>query len=514
VIRSLAAALLTAGWVFQAAAATAPVVQVTLHPGAALVERHARVEAGRQRVEIGCLPADFDLGSLRVEGEGVRIGDLTVQDVPAESAPECRPQPLDERVRALEDRRAAIDAELQANETVLAYLRQPLPPAAVGATPVAAAETLRRAAQEALLRKIPLERQLQALDRELVPLRADRDRTAGTPRRTLRFTADAAQAGMLLRIRYLVLRSAGWAPAYRARLDTARARVELERQAIVTQSSGEDWRGVRLTLSTADPRGAVAAPAPDLWRLSIAVPEAPAAVSRNLMAPAAELAQARSREADDLADPAVVQAVGATEFALAAPADLLHGAQKSTLVLERLELPVQLLVRSVPRREAQAYVTALAARPAGIWPRGPLQLQRDGTPTGTLPQWNPGEGREGWTLPFGRDERVRVEVQQLPEASGSAGFIGSRSERRYRWRYRVENRHAQPVQLELVEAPPVSTHEDIRVEARHEPPAAAWQADQPGVLAWRRELAPGSTASFEADYLVSWPKDARIRGLR
>jgi hypothetical protein len=131
-----------------------------------------------------------------------------------------------------------------------------------------------------------------------------------------------------------------------------------------------------------------------------------------------------------------------------------------------------------------------------------------------LPQWNPEDGRDGWTLPFGRDDRVRVEVQTLPEASGSAGFIGSRSERRYRWRYRVENRHTQPVQLELVEAPPESTHEDIRVEARHEPAIAPWLPEQPGVLAWRRELAPGASAGFEADYLVSWPKDARIRGLR
>ncbi|MET0540377.1 MAG: DUF4139 domain-containing protein [Variovorax sp.] len=45
----------------------------------------------------------------------------------------------------------------------------------------------------------------------------------------------------------------GWTPAYRAQLDTATRKLRLERQALVAQATGEDWRGVKLMLSTGQP---------------------------------------------------------------------------------------------------------------------------------------------------------------------------------------------------------------------------------------------------------------------
>ncbi len=45
------------------------------------------------------------------------------------------------------------------------------------------------------------------------------------------------------------VRGPSWGPSYRARLNTETATVELERLALVAQTTGEDWRGVALTLS-------------------------------------------------------------------------------------------------------------------------------------------------------------------------------------------------------------------------------------------------------------------------
>jgi len=51
---------------------------------------------------------------------------------------------------------------------------------------------------------------------------------------------------------YLVGR-AGWAPAYAIRSEADRSRVAIEYDAMVVQQTGEDWRDVRLSLSTAEP---------------------------------------------------------------------------------------------------------------------------------------------------------------------------------------------------------------------------------------------------------------------
>ncbi|MEO6774531.1 MAG: DUF4139 domain-containing protein [Kofleriaceae bacterium] len=60
----------------------------------------------------------------------------------------------------------------------------------------------------------------------------------------------AGGAAVTIYIDYEV-RAARWAPSYVARLDGDAVRLEL--RAIVAQASGEDWRGVALRLSTAEP---------------------------------------------------------------------------------------------------------------------------------------------------------------------------------------------------------------------------------------------------------------------
>ncbi len=55
-----------------------------------------------------------------------------------------------------------------------------------------------------------------------------------------------------VRISYIV-RGAGWSPSYNFRAQKASQEMELEYNAIIHQMSGENWQGVRLTLSTASP---------------------------------------------------------------------------------------------------------------------------------------------------------------------------------------------------------------------------------------------------------------------
>ena len=64
---------------------------------------------------------------------------------------------------------------------------------------------------------------------------------------------EAEHAGTLqLDVSYR-LPGAGWRPAYEARAETGTDAVELVSYGLVRQRTGEDWRDVRLTLSTAKP---------------------------------------------------------------------------------------------------------------------------------------------------------------------------------------------------------------------------------------------------------------------
>ncbi len=67
--------------------------------------------------------------------------------------------------------------------------------------------------------------------------------------------------------------------------------------------------------------------------------------------------------------------------------------------------------------------------------------------------------------------------------------------------------------MQVLEASPVSQHEDIKAEARFNPAPQPWR-EQPGVKVWEFTLAPNATQKLTADYTISYPKDMRVDGLR
>ena len=500
--------------------------QVLVYPGGATVERVVPVKAGQQQLlRVACLSARFDSDSLQIQADpALAIGEITVQTMERAAVPDCAQSPLDARIRALEDQQAAIAAELAAHELALGYLKNygsaaatPAPGAQIGGT----AETLRRSGLETLQRQQQLERRKQDLALQLAPLTAERERLAqANPQlRSLLIRLNAARETEL-RLSYR-LSQAGWEPVYRAYLDTRSGQVRLERHAQVAQSSGEDWRDVKLRLSTAQPRQASGMPSPYPWTLDLLPPVSettprPAYAPAPPPAPAPAMASAaRTREAADLGfNVGVFQGEFATEFEVPGRVAVAADGQRIALALGSTTLDSRLMARANPRSDSNnAYLVAEAKRPAGVWPAGKMQLFRDGAFIGQG-QLNVGS-QEQLDLYFGRDELLRVSAEPEQRNAGSAGFVGSRAEQKIARVYQVENLHQRAFTVQILESAPVARHEDIKVEARLDPaPAEREWRKQPGIAAWTMELPPGQRQRFGADYSISYPKDARISGLR
>src|SRR6266704_6598055 len=99
------------------------ITSVTLYPGSATVERTARVTPGMTRLEISGLPANFDPQTLHVDADpGVRVGEVSGQDTARAATPNAREAQLEEKIQALKDHQAALDAEVKSAEMVNAFL--------------------------------------------------------------------------------------------------------------------------------------------------------------------------------------------------------------------------------------------------------------------------------------------------------------------------------------------------------------------------------------------------------
>lgn len=511
----------------------APISQVLVYPGGATVQRTANVAAGARELVIRCLPARFEADSLQVQADaGIQIGEISIQTLDRLRTPECNTSPLDGRIRELEDQRAAVQAESDAQDLALGFLKNfgggGEGPSKLALAPIASTvDALKRSGQEAWQRKHQLARRLVEIDEKLTPLQAERGRfvQANPQLRSVRINLAAARAGEL-RLSYR-LNQAGWSPIYRAHLDTLTQQLRLERLALVAQTSGEDWSGVALRLSTSTPRSQSGLPPPYPWTLDILPPIATREVqltsssrmaAPTMAAPAPAPAFKSSMNADEAApmpsfDIGAQQGEYAAEFEVPGRVTISSDGQRVSFALGSEKMAAQVFVRVQPQQDRQAYLLAELGRPSGSWPAGALQLFRDSAFIGNS-QLQLGSD-EKLELFFGRDELLRVAVEPPQKDGAERGFIGSRNEQKISRAYVIENLHRQPIQLQLIEPSPVAQHEDIKVQTRFSPQPSQLRWKQlPGVIAWQLPLAAGQSQRFTAEYLISTPKDARISGLR
>jgi uncharacterized protein (TIGR02231 family) len=502
------------------------ITAVTLYPGSATVERTARVAPGTALLQISGLPANFDPQSVRVEADpGVAIGEVSTQDVARAQSPDSREARLEEKIQALRDRQAELDGEVKSAEMVNQFLSRLGAPAekaatvpdpkslsgVIGLIRQGSSESLARA-RRAQVQKRELGRQIAALERDLARLKSGSRDTRSI------LVGVASERGGNARVSYQV-NGAGWRPTYRASLDSASSQLELLRQGVVQQTTGEDWAAVKLRLSTGQPRLSPSGPDPRPWWVSLPVARPLANAVGGFAQSAAEsprtLAAKRAERVDDLAEtpaPVELQTTFSTEFEVPGLVTLPSDGRRVTVSLAKLILPAKMRLRVVPRLDPVAIVTAEAARPEGVWLPGEMQLARDGNVVGSAP-WNP-QTSENLLLPFGRDSLVRVKLNRIKDRNGTAGLLDRRNEREVTDVLTLSSAHKSALDLLVLESSPVSTSDQIAVKASFDPkPQTENWDERQGVVAWERPIKPNETVKITLSYVVSYPREATVVGL-
>ncbi|MFG5777055.1 DUF4139 domain-containing protein [Comamonas sp. J-3] len=506
----------------------APIAQVVLYPGIAAVERTTRINAGTRQLTFECLPAAIDVASLQVTADaGVRIGDYKTLLQPRDVAGKSCASPLDTQIRSLEDQLATLVAEANAASLVSDYLQGLTKPGHDGSklpAPnqiAATGDALRSSSRDNAVRAHQLKRQKELLEEQLKPLLIERERTGAQRANVMRVTVQlASNSEATVRLNYQV-RGPSWQPSYRAQLDTQKNQVLLERQALVVQNSGEDWRDVQLLLSTGQPGRNTQASLPRPWTLDARAPQAEVAPA---MAPPAPTPMAAARKSIELSakmdtasaplpdlDVSSINTAYSTQFAVPYKISVPASGERVTLSLGTEQQAVQLFTRSTPALEEAAYLVANLSTPPGVWPAGPVALFRDAAFVGNA-RLDFGDAKAvARGLAFGRDEKVLVRSLPAEAGSGSAGFLASKTDRKVLHRYAINNRHDKPVQLQVLEAAPVSRNDKISVSSQYqpEPRTQRWQ-DEAGMVEWWQTLAAGASIELSAQHDIRYPQDLQI----
>ena len=531
---ALAAALLAAT-IFGAPAAAAiesSIDGVTVYARGADVTRLARVslEPGANVVTLEGLPGNIDLGRAsaavadpRVELRSIRLDvreerdayDAEVRRLEAAIAE------VNDTIEAIDDGIAAADLQLKFLEGLSQeYAGRERSGAAAGQADVAswqqAMDSIGAGASGALEKKRAgrkarreAEKDLSALQRELEDKRGRRADSA-----VLLITLESPAAlATELRVTYFQWR-AGWRSSYAAHLDSDASELRLTHEAEVGQTTSEGWQDVELTLSTGNPGGGMQAPGQDSEFLDLNEPTFMERAADALGRQGLRLPEGLALE-EVAVSAAMVQSPTRYAAVYRAPgrADIDNSADREQAIpLAEHRFGVALVTRATPRQEARAYLTARFALDSET-PLfgGPMRVFVDGAYAGLadIPDLLPGAEV---VLPMGVDRQVEVLAIDQGGEKASEGFISTRNTELTDYLIEIVNRHSRASAVEVIDYYPVPRDERIQVSVPRSatPPDERDLNDRPGVLAWRKDLAPGERWRIAHQYEVSYPKDTEL----
>lgn len=372
-----------------------------------------------------------------------------------------------------------------------------------------------------------LKKELELLDRKRKKLVAGQSRTE---REAVLFIRRAGTKRIAIELSYLV-GGANWQQQYNLRADPKKSNVLIEYNAVVNQTSGENWDGVALSLSTAEPT-MVAAP-PILEPMLVALSHPAQTLQQIQEGGFIGADQARQYQASRKANikKGIAANVELNRLAIDNQAFFLRAGQKELQEFQQqmaeisrtegisvtYDLPGRL---TLPSRSDQQLVSiasiiakadfTLIATPLltdfvylqgnllndsqTILLPGQASMFRDGEFVGKsrLPQVTIGET---FTAGFGIDSQVRV-VRELENKK--TRIQGGNRIDTYDYRLALSNYKNTPVELQLLDRLPYTDDNSIKIELAKTEPGLSTDSEflrtetKKGILRWDMKLSPNT----------------------
>ncbi|MGI9416195.1 MAG: mucoidy inhibitor MuiA family protein [Hyphomicrobiales bacterium] len=522
---------------------------VTVYPQGAEVTRVANtdLDRGDHTLVLDNLPGDVDPQSIRVEGAA--SGEIEIASVDSkrvhvvdDAGVATERKRIERQIEGLQDERAALD-QLVEDATYQRKLLQDLaskPFAIQGksedAPRVDSTEfgnmfdlvatklgALSKTVLDANVRKREIDKQVQELHQAIAEL-APKQRVKTVV--TVHLASNQETRGQF-KVRYRIA-NAGWVPFYEARLESTFAKADptmtLVRRAEVIQRTTESWDGVRLTLSTARPTGATAAPElhpelislfereekrkrdagrAELYDRSLAQDEVAGAIAKS-EAPAQSLVEkpVMPREAN------VTLAGFQALYGIQGRVSVDNTGTGKKVRISSETISTSLSAHVVPKLDLNAYLTAKFTLD-GETPllAGQVNLFRDGVfmGRGVLPMLAPGEEH---VLGFGVDDRIKVKRVEVKRKTSETGILTTAQVEDRSWAITLQNLHDRAIPVTVHDQMPYATHEDIAVEML---PGSTRPSERDvdrkrGVLAWRYMLEAAEDKVINFGYRITRPK--------
>jgi uncharacterized protein (TIGR02231 family) len=332
--------------------------------------------------------------------------------------------------------------------------------------------------------------------------------------------------------------NAGFTPLYDVRVNAKTNEVKLVYKAAVTQTTGIDWKQVKLTLSTGNPNWAGTAPLLTAWHLQEYTPvlyrqmndHALQMISSNTIQSIDKKSLAETIVTDDegyklagktagvqTIDPSTIQQFTTlnesqlnTNFEIDLPYNIASDGQISSVTIKEEKLEAVLKNYAVPKLDREAYLLAEIAnwQNLNLLP-GIANIIIDNTYLGKS-FIDANSTADTLNLSLGKDRRVAIKRQTVKEYT-STKTSGNITRQTFTYEITVKNNKTTEVDMLLKDQYPISNVKEIEVKLDDDGGAAV--NEELGILTWKLKLKTGESKKYRFTYTVKYPKEKRIANL-
>jgi uncharacterized protein (TIGR02231 family) len=320
-------------------------------------------------------------------------------------------------------------------------------------------------------------------------------------------------------------RNAGWTPTYEIQVKDGRDSVKVVCKAGIRQSTGLDWRQVKMALSTSTPSVWNEAPGLDPWFVAFQPPPSSVGafalrgVSTTLDEVVVTGYGAKKFKSADANAPAEDKAKTLSDYTVVTeqrlntvytidlPYDLPSNGKEQTVAIQTKDVAASFKYLAVPKISNDVYLLADIPDCGKLdLLSGQANIVLNGTYVG-LTSIDPTSAQDTLHLTVGQDKRITLDRHKVSDIS-SEKFLNANQQRKYAYEITVRNNKNQSIHLTLLDQVPVSTNKDIEVTPTYDDKAFLESAK--GELKWTLDLASGASQKVHFGYTLKYPKDQNI----
>lgn len=199
----------------------------------------------------------------------------------------------------------------------------------------------------------------------------------------------------------------------------------------------------------------------------------------------------------------------ATTYRISGSASLPGDNSRRLFELARHDLAADISARTVPKRSPMAWLFASAEYDgAAPLPAGQVNLFQDGAMVGRSAFTGLAPGAE-LQASFGVDDRIEVSYSLQQDRRGTEGLLRRQKQQERSYLIDISNQHTRPMPILVIDQIPNSRDERISIALRDDSDAPTVRDldDQPGILGWQHDYAPGETRRIRFGYQATYPSE-------